>query len=830
MLPHLVRLALQLVQAQAPLQQLVAPLRPARLVWVLQERRHCHLQSVSASRSSTLASPLARTLCSGPVWTMRSWPIACAASWCCTSSLFGCVCLCVCVLVLRSLAMSQEGLDNAKVALVAAAGGCFACCNSNLIGLDCIKFDIIRDFFQMVGLFFASMASKSMDAAKDIWGNLSNLVAVDLSFVFPTISPLVIYIAIGLVAVVLLVTFLVFMCKTSSSQPDAIREGHEVSMWSEQAESRKKTMKFLRLFLQGCLAAYLPVSRSVFQILVCERTMAKVFTDLGLSLCTYNPDGTVDSCKCNDWEPYLYLQIAAGILLLGFTIALPVRCYTLIKKNKPVGSREDPDFRYDEDGHKVPYTDDMYNMDLNTRPDQLKCPYLFLYKGYERRWAYYKVLVMVLKFCVCIPVIIFWDNIVIQTTVTLLLLALFSAASFYTSPFIDSNADRMDQSARVTAVCVLLFGFIGSKDVWESASGFWGVMIHVVNFINVAILILFTALGAKCCRRCMQDRLGTYNFHDTCLNVRGPAHDIVPKWQIEREVKHRVWHAFWTSVIMNKMDEAVQHRFGALQQRVADVGREKIEKHFDAIRTNPVRVQQRMWVQQNLEGVDVYFDGVSHDGHLDSVTKFGKMYINPFPFECVMVYDDCDDYTLLYEDDFDKFVNMNRDPDVVARRRNRQAVRALHGQMCRLEHQRDEMHSVPDGTETYTDSEGNQHTRTRYTTVSVRMSYTNGRMSVSANSDKQMAAGFKAALHYSDGQGVAIAPHTGQHHTIHNSYTMPMSEFGMDQTFRMTARLNELFSKNRPKIDAGLIPLHESTMKYRNVGAWRVRVVLVCSF
>ena len=68
------------------------------------------------------------------------------------------------------------------------------------------------------------------------------------------------------------------------------------------------------------------------------------------------------------------------------------------------------------------------------------------------------------------------------------------------------------------------------------------------------------------------------------------------------------------------------------------------------------------------------------------------------------------------------------------------------------------------------------------------------------------------------------------HHTIHNSYTMPMSEFGMDQTFRMTARLNELFSKNRPKIDAGLIPLHESTMKYRNVGAWRVLVVLVCSF
>ena len=120
-------------------------------------------------------------------------------------------------------------------------------------------------------------------------------------------------------------------------------------------------------------------------------------------------------------------------------------------------------------------------------------------------------------------------------------------------------------------------------------------------------------------------------------------------------------------------------------------------------------------------------------------------------------------------------MSQNRDQDVAARRRNRQCVRALNGQMCHLEHQRMESHSVPDGTETYTDSEGRTHTRTRYTTVQVLMHYHNGTMSVGANSSKKMAAGFKASLRYTDGHGVATAPHTGQKHQIHNRWGWALS-------------------------------------------------------
>ena len=126
--------------------------------------------------------------------------------------------------------------------------------------------------------------------------------------------------------------------------------------------------------------------------------------------------------------------------------------------------------------------------------------------------------------------------------------------------------------------------------------------------------------------------------------------------------------------------------------------------------------------------------------------------------------------TWLAAQDFDKVVEQNRNPDIVSRRNNRRIMRglaltkhAVHNPFTRTEH-----HSVPDGTETYTDSEGNTHTRTRYTTVPVQMTYTNGVMHVSAKTDKEYSRGFGANLRYTDGHGIAVAPHTGQHHTIHN--------------------------------------------------------------
>jgi hypothetical protein len=53
------------------------------------------------------------------------------------------------------------------------------------------------------------------------------------------------------------------------------------------------------------------------------------------------------------------------------------------------------------------------------------------------------------------------------------------------------------------------------------------------------------------------------------------------------------------------------------------------------VKQNPAVMETRAFLQQYVEGVDVYWDRPPHDGHLDSVTKFGKMYIDPYPFHAV---------------------------------------------------------------------------------------------------------------------------------------------------------------------------------------------------
>ena len=432
--------------------------------------------------------------------------------------------------------LSSEALLNLSIAAVAVAGSCIACTQSNCFGCDTIKLSIVRDFFQvgtqvcshmlatslivwplvcllrllcvlctqMLGLFFASMASRALELASALWGKLANLISFDFNFVAPSINPLVVYILIGVVAFILLVCFAVFMCMASSKQPDALRQGHEAELWDEQAEKYKKTVKFLRFFLTGCFSvcecrapvptpplgcfldahcvvvrarrADLPVSRTVFQILVCEATMGRMLERVGLNLGCVLLDTDIASdscvhthvmCACAVVHCIVLSHVQIRVLVLGLGgVHLPpdrrrVPAHLLharppramlhahscqqaegfargprhaIRRGRPTCG-----VRVGQLGQtwcvanpwwscaRGRYTDHMYNMDLMTDPAQLKCPYLFLYKGYERRWAYYQVLVMIFKFIICIPVIIFWNNTMIQTLLTLLLLAMYVA-------------------------------------------------------------------------------------------------------------------------------------------------------------------------------------------------------------------------------------------------------------------------------------------------------------------------------------------------------------------------------------------------------------------
>lgn len=93
-----------------------------------------------------------------------------------------------------------------------------------------------------------------------------------------------------------------------------------------------------------------------------------------------------------------------------FCAPLPFILFYVIEKNKPRGSMENPDITYDECGREVPFDDFRYLERIEADPEQVANPYRSLYRGFERKWAWYKVVQLFLKLLLVCPAIFFWDN------------------------------------------------------------------------------------------------------------------------------------------------------------------------------------------------------------------------------------------------------------------------------------------------------------------------------------------------------------------------------------------------------------------------------------
>lgn len=65
------------------------------------------------------------------------------------------------------------------------------------------------------------------------------------------------------------------------------------------------------------------------------------------------------------------------------------------------------------------------------------------------------------------------------------------------------------------------------------------------------------------------------------------------------------------------------------------------------------------------------------------------------------------------------------------------------------------------------------------------MRYSQGNLALGMNYDLPMQAGFKFALHLTDGSGTAVAPNTGETHTVHNQVTLGREEIGIDNKYAL---------------------------------------------
>jgi hypothetical protein len=680
-------------------------------------------------------------------------------------------------------AMSRSELEGAAMALAGIA----------TIAIDWIKIEVVRDFFQIMSLFFSNLFEGLFDSAQALWGSIGSIAAVDFSTLIPTIPTQVMYGFLIVVALVIMMMFWCFMLNTRFD-PDAIRDGHEVRGWKERSKDGGccccSTAKYALYMMQIIISLYLPLSKALFMILSNHPSWVEALRASGL--------------EKNDTA----FKVVAGIVILAYTCYVPYVCRQLIDENVPVGTLENPDIRYNDDGDEVPYDDEMYQEDIKTDPDQQANPYRFLYQGYERKHRHYKVFIMMIKLLLVMIVILGAKlTLLNQTFLAALVVLIYTVTSWKSEPFIDSKADSMEKSARVTQFVSLILGAIvlttpekDDDDKWiddddnvgesYALDAAIGPVLQGVQFLNAICMGCFFITGTDRWLAWRKNKTAQFTFSK---DITETLECIVEKsalpedFKLVLERRHRVWYPFWDSIMMNKCGSEVADRLADLKKATQQNGLKRIKSHWEREATDRMA---RFMAQNDMEGLDCFWDGVPNDGKLDSVTCFGKMYVIPYPFQIRLIYDDCDDYAFIRDEDIQAVVQRNlMDPVICYRRDMRQNLRALNGQEVRKPCMHVFTKTVKDGThqETSTDGEGNTTTKTvqDYSTIKVDIHFTNGTFAVAQfNRHDEWSRGFTCKLHYKDGHGSAIKPRSGETAHFHDEvWVADHAELGITRTY-----------------------------------------------
>lgn len=738
----------------------------------------------------------------------------------------------------RAFTESRESVESSINAML--GGLSVGACTSFLASLPpLLRFEILRDFCQTVSLFFTNLYGTVLDnldspfvrQTQALFRVICDIVAANFSELWSANHDKLI--DVGYIVLLLLIIagygcylWFVFFGRHLHKSSDEVRHGHEGTTWAELARTQQTRVKLFTWVITACLTIYLPLTRLSVEILVAAISGSATALVGNSSSPTPALSSSYRIMERYGGHPiWPFLQALAVVLLITFTLPLPFLLVRAIRENKPTGSLENATMTFDLDGERVPFDEKVYTRLVAKDPAQLNCPYRSLYAGFESKWSYYKVFQLTFKVALILPLVGI-PHIRTRGIATALIYSVIVVVTSYGTPFSDPLNDLMEISGKVAALVTCVGGAIlAFNGIDTKVQAVIGIIVNLVNIVNLVFMIGIFLFGMKQTRRLIKNWLGTLTFNDTVRDIQdAPSASIIPHWDIEKEAKHRVWQAFWKSVLLSFKDEKVLRRFNSLEQAVLSFGIQDIKRHWDG-QGNEYVAHMRKAARIQLEGVDVFWNDVSGaiDGHLDSKTYFGKMYIKPYPFHCVMVYDDAKDVTIIRDDKLSELLFTNFSPLVLAKRLLRQKLRALgtSGVQIHFPFSRQERESVEDGTETTTstDSNGNTttSTKTRYTTVEFTCTYTFGVISVGANSkDHAMADGFKLLMTYKDGFGDAVAPHTGKTHRLTNRVAaMGPEHVGLTHEMLESPQLQHIFAQTQEHWVPALSALLEEYRAYR---------------
>jgi hypothetical protein len=763
-----------------------------------------------------------------------------------------------------ALGQSREAVDAALDAVRdggAAAFGAISACLARSGLPPLLRVEIARDFFQTVGLFFTGLYVSVLDfferhrVASALNTFLSGLrgaydvMAVNVLALVEEASQnqaLVADIAVAALLAAIGVVYVSFLWFAFSGRhlhrrADEVRQGHEAVTWAALATKRKMRVKLFTYVITACLTVYLPLTRLCLDVVAAAALTRSSEDD---NNATSASDLVLSRFRDNAARPAIV--VAAVVLLLTFTIPLPWLLVRAIAENRPTGSLENPLVTHDLDGEVVPFDDKVYARLVTRDPSQLRCPYRSLYAGFEQRWSYYKVLQLLVKLALALVIVLAASaDARIRGILSCAVYAIVVALSSYGTPFSDPLNNVMEISGKIAALttCVggALAAFVDMQQTTSQPLELVAVVVSIVHIVNLAVMLAVLLLGMSGARLFLKNLLGWLTFSDTSRGLEdAPAKNVLPRWDVDKEAKHRVWQAFWRSLLLELTQNAsvakgsadeltVAHRLEILEQAVVASGVHRVRSHWSG-EADAYTSKLRQATRAALEGIDVYWDDASgaRDGHLNSRTCFGKMYVLPYPFHCVVVYDDSRDEAIV-RDEADapgqsklaKLLCLNFTPRIVAKRGLRQKLRVLSAQATSIHFPftRQEQATVEDGTITRTDSEGKTHTETRYSTVTFTCYYTCGVIHVATKGDANkriMAEGFDVSMTYRDGHGDAVAPHTQQVHHLQNRVAvMGPDHVGLVSTMEESEQLRVIFDQTEEVWRPGVQALQAEHQAYR---------------
>ena len=724
----------------------------------------------------------------------------------------------------------------AAVAAGTAGTGIMACCASLRVS-DVLKLEIFRDFQQVISTYFNGFfSSAALRDARNFFAPLANLVNLEIEWVVPEITREAILVAIAVFLLIAIIVMIYLKVASSLVNIDKVAQGLEVKDWD--SEERSGVRFRIKLLMFWLMTIQMPLCVVALRVLFCDPYVIMTLDDINsgvitsdylsaeeLTMCKYvgsanvtstgaeddaayaasqhasalNADGytynrALQDFECNCWEHPFMDQVFLGwifpaaLIIFCFGVVLPVWVYELINENKPVGSVEDPEICYDAEGNLIPYTDRMYALDLKSKPQQ-SSPYLFLYDGYERNWAHYKVIVMMFKLSVALFVVAFHWAPLYGAMVVCFVQVAFAGVSFYATPFLSDNCDRMDAAGRITCIIVIVLTILGMPEVDPSHSEATTYAIIVVMAVNLAFMALMLVAGLPAVKDAIKGFTGNITLKDSLAGRESSDfRSILAHWSPASEVRQLVWHTFWDGVLLHKYGDDVTARVESLKSKTREKGMHRIRAHFEA-GSDPDVLAIRNGLVQQLEGIDVYYEGslsstVPRFPDTQHCGFFGKMYCVIYPFHAVFVPDLYDRTSFPYSafiHDHAKLVELWKlnmeDPEIIVCRRGRETWR----EMTLFAHvdyycQRWEVHRVADGT-----TGSGKNKKTAYSNVNILMTYNRGTVDVrSADEGEEFSHGFIPLIKYRDGYGSATKPRTGNSYNPTNYHAdIIVSEIGL---------------------------------------------------